>query len=203
MNHTVSLIQAARAGDLGLMEGALQNGAYVNDNTLTQNNETPLHLACQNGHLHIVEPLLTLYGADLEAGNRMGERPLHLACRGDHLDVARYLVTSHGANPNITDNRGETPLHCCFSGPGDGPVSLEMVRFLVEDAGTNPEIATAGLGTALHCACSHDFANRPEIVRYLVEHGHGKQCVRASLQYHGQRSGVLQDIPAQEGEGSP
>ena len=60
------LIDAARAGDLARVEQALQNGANVEATDDT--GVTPLHWACLiQGHLDIVQYLLTSHAANLEA----------------------------------------------------------------------------------------------------------------------------------------
>jgi len=49
------LMDAARVGDLFLVEQALQNGASANFTTVTVRwDGTPLHIACENGHLDVV-----------------------------------------------------------------------------------------------------------------------------------------------------
>ena len=60
-----------------------------------ENGWTPLHFACDEGHLPIVQYLLTrlLGRADLQTTDRDGRTPLHLACRNGHRDVVQYLLT--------------------------------------------------------------------------------------------------------------
>ena len=97
------LLDAALAGDLALVEQALQNGADVNDNTLHANGMTPLHMACCRGHLDVVQELVAR-GANVEATDEFGRTPLHLACGNGHLDVVQELV-ARGANREATDYR--------------------------------------------------------------------------------------------------
>ena len=73
--------------------------------------ETPLHLACLDGHLDVVRYLLTSHDANLEATDNDGHDTSSLGLPEGHLDVVRYLLTSHDANLEATDNDGKTPLH--------------------------------------------------------------------------------------------
>ena len=67
---------------------------------------TPLHAACQHGHLPVVELLLS-NGADANARANSGQTPLHLC---GTVDIALRLVEA-GADPNATDDEhGTTPL---------------------------------------------------------------------------------------------
>jgi ankyrin repeat protein len=56
------MMKAARAGHVEVCAFLIQNGACVNKNT-TNNDHTPLSLACAGGHLPVVE-LLLQHGAD-------------------------------------------------------------------------------------------------------------------------------------------
>lgn len=75
--------------------------------------KSPLHLACQGGHLMVVQNVLESqqYSEDvLEAGDKMGNTPLHLACvRGERNIVEK--LTMKGANPKTTNRDMRTPLH--------------------------------------------------------------------------------------------
>ena len=71
--------------------------------------DTPLHVAVLNGHLDMVERLLSL-GAGVEPAERMsGRTPLHYAALGGLRNIVEALL-KHGANPNVRDACGETPL---------------------------------------------------------------------------------------------
>ena len=59
--------------------------------------DTPLHIACQWGHLDIVS-FLTSKKVGLEATNQQGETPLTVACKCKHYDLAKMLLRA-GAHP--------------------------------------------------------------------------------------------------------
>ena len=50
----------------------------------------PLHYACKDGHLTIVEYLIDK-GAQIEVVDEENYTPLHYACAKGHLDVIKYL----------------------------------------------------------------------------------------------------------------
>lgn len=69
---------------------------------------TPLHIAAQEGHVDIVDYLLSNQ-ADPNIKNKDGETPLHLAAQEGHDKIVRSLL-SNQADQNIKNKDGETPL---------------------------------------------------------------------------------------------
>ena len=59
--------------------------------------QTPLHVACSNGHLKLAQ-LLARSGADINATDIKGNTPLHLACKQAHGPVVAWLLTR---SPNL------------------------------------------------------------------------------------------------------
>ena len=74
---------------------------------------TPLHRASYNGHVEVVEYLLT-NGAKIDAGTVDGWQPLHCACRWNKTQVADILL-QNGALINAQTNGKQTPLHLASS----------------------------------------------------------------------------------------
>ena len=70
---------------------------------------TPLHYACQEGHLPIVEYLISK-GANIEAKGEIEMTPLHYACQEGHLPIVEYLI-SKGANIDAQDGDGSSLIH--------------------------------------------------------------------------------------------
>ena len=76
--------------------------------------ETPLHTACLNGRLPIVQYLIEK-GADIEAKNQEKKTPLHYASWNGQTNVVKYLL-SKGANKNAKNTSGTTPYDItCYS----------------------------------------------------------------------------------------
>lgn len=69
---------------------------------------TPLHLACANGELVLVDLLLE-HGAEVNAKTSTGATPLHKAIEARHLQTVKALV-EHGANVNVFSFYVHSPL---------------------------------------------------------------------------------------------
>ncbi|KAK9499652.1 hypothetical protein O3M35_002659 [Rhynocoris fuscipes] len=70
---------------------------------------SPLHWACKEGHIKIVE-LLMSRGARINATNRGDDTPLHLAAAHGHKEIV-HLLLRNKADVNFTNEHGNTPLH--------------------------------------------------------------------------------------------
>ncbi|CAN0574715.1 unnamed protein product, partial [Ectocarpus sp. 12 AP-2014] len=81
-------------------------GADPNVGDLT--NRSPLHLAAEAGHRHVIGILL-VKGADIDAWNDRRETPLHLAASKGHTPCISELLGG-GADKDAVDNVGQTPL---------------------------------------------------------------------------------------------
>ena len=73
---------------------------------------TPLHIACEFGHIEVVKLLLDNpnRGADIEAQTKKFDRPLAFACLNGHVAVAELLL-SRGALIEARCQQGRTALH--------------------------------------------------------------------------------------------
>lgn len=74
-----------------------------------ENGWTPLHFACLNGNIDLVN-LLLYNGAHTDAETTLKYTVLHLAAQKGHVEVFKLLINS-GANLNATDMFNNTPLH--------------------------------------------------------------------------------------------
>ena len=77
-----------------------------------KNDNTPLHCACEQGQLSIVQYLISK-GANIEAKNTSGMTPLHDASSWSKIDVIKFLI-SKGANKNAKDNNGKKPYDLAY-----------------------------------------------------------------------------------------
>ena len=55
-----------------------------------ENGRTPLHKACQNGYLPVVQYLIEK-GANIKAKDEYHWTPLYIACFKCHLQIVQYL----------------------------------------------------------------------------------------------------------------
>ena len=79
----------------------------------TDNNDTPLLLAFEEGHLSTTKFLLDR-GANIDVCNGGGRNPLHVAIESGQESTVKLLL-DRGWPINVVDEDGDTPLHfaCC------------------------------------------------------------------------------------------
>jgi uncharacterized protein len=163
------LLQAARMGDLPLVERLLQAGAGRDPRK--EVGETPLLVSIQTGHRAVARrlieagadinaqarnldtpwllagargeaELLTLMipkGPDLSIRNRFGGNALIPACERAHVEAAKVLLTTR-IDVNHVNNLGWTCLLEIVVLGNGGPRHQQVTR-LVLDAGADPNIA--------------------------------------------------------------
>ncbi|UYV82927.1 hypothetical protein LAZ67_22001411 [Cordylochernes scorpioides] len=74
---------------------------------------SPLHWACKEGRLNIVEMLINR-GARINATNMGDDTAIHLAAAHGHREIVNLLIKNK-ATINATNEHGNTPLHyACF-----------------------------------------------------------------------------------------
>ena len=156
--------------------------SYTCTGTVNNAGDTPLSLACANGHLDTVKYLVNQHHCDPKSKhwyiimihqllhhsvhsytctgtvNNAGDTPLSLACANGHLDTVKYLVNQHHCDPKCkhwyiimvhqllhhsvhsytctgtVNNAGDTPLSlACANG------HLDTVKYLVNQHHCDPK----------------------------------------------------------------
>jgi|GEM_PF-3361116 ankyrin repeat protein len=104
--------EAVGVGSAKLVRLLAQFGADINLDTLDRGDgqRAPLHLACDQGNLEVVETLLEL-GADVTATNWRGESGLHIAAFAKHPEVIAALLGQDGIDVDLERGDGKTALH--------------------------------------------------------------------------------------------
>ena len=77
-------------------------------NIADNSNNTPLYYASKNGHLQLINWLLS-NGAKVNLKNSQGDTALHIACLHAEEDSVHLLI-KRGANINAANDKGETPV---------------------------------------------------------------------------------------------
>jgi len=126
---------------------------------------TPLHLACENGHIGVTKLLLEK-GADVNASNNYGSTPLHLACESKTLyreKIVDFLI-SKNADINASDKNGNTPLHlACIEG-----YLIEVIALTKAGADVNAKGRYGN--TPLHVLCKSNYKSELiKIIKTLVD----------------------------------
>jgi ankyrin repeat protein len=97
------LLNAAYSGDLNTVKRWVH---CTDDSCITDDGNTPLHLAADRGHLEVCRLLLD-WGAKLDTMCGMKDTALHHAARFGHLPVVKLLV-ERGANVRLKNSYGQT-----------------------------------------------------------------------------------------------
>jgi ankyrin repeat protein len=141
-----------------ILELANQNNAkYVHPSF----GDTPLHQACKQGWLDIVEILIEKYGCDPNMVTNSNQSLLHYACLYGHIDIVTLLIEKYGYDPNVVTKSGESPLHyACLYG------HVDVVMLLIEKYGYDPSVVTKSSESLLHYACRYCHI---DVVKLLVE----------------------------------
>lgn len=133
---------------------------------------TPLHHACNRGHVQITSMLLVA-GMDVDCTNNTGETPLHLATYMGHLLIVEQLLDC-GANINARNCYGETAL---FYASRKGYPAL--VRLLLQ-RGANASIIDSNDEVALDHAFDRRTAESFDIAGRSASSGSAVQRISHS-----------------------
>ncbi|KAL8602489.1 hypothetical protein ACOMHN_066016 [Nucella lapillus] len=130
----------------------------VNIDMKGREGRTPLHNACERGHIEVVK-LLVGHKAYLRAVDEKGHTPLYKACSKRQDDVVDYLFQT---NPRLALGDSSYPL--CFSVENNNLVIVEM--FL--DVGMSANTRCKKRRTLLHLACKEGYY---EMAKLLLTRG--------------------------------
>ena len=142
----VKMFYLAACGDLIGLHKLIEEGVSVN--ALDYNNRSPLHLAAERGHLHLVEYLVEI-GAEINRKDNFGNSPYSLAVARQHVQIQHVLqqagATSGSSNLELRARRSRRasfavmeafprPLAVAMlEGRSVEPISKNMVSLLFSD----------------------------------------------------------------------
>jgi len=127
--------------------------------------KTALCVACEQGHLPIVQKLFDLTKVSTDV--KPFYAPIHVAAMNGHVDIVKYLVQEKHQNVNSQEDiYGFTPLHLAAQYG-----QVEMVNVLIDELGANKNLACkTERMLPIHTAI---FNNNLEVLKALV-HRHSK-----------------------------
>ena len=191
---TEQLFKATQSGDVEKVREILECGKCT-VNCTDYSGWTPLHWACNKGHVDFVRVLVSEFKADKTIQTRFGNTPLMLAAINNHDNVVHALLPYSQCLMDAKGRYGYTALHyACKYGyvdivrtlvkhkanvnattdSGDIPLTLaainkhdNVVHALLSDSGCPVDAKGQDGYTALHCSCRDGHV---DIVRTLVNH---------------------------------
>ncbi|CAN8195608.1 unnamed protein product [Coccothraustes coccothraustes] len=155
----VDLHSAAASADLA----RLRQHWWLNKhgiNGYNQDRQTPLHLACINGHADVV-PFLVENKCKLNPCDKLDKSPLMKAVEHQHRDCAAILL-EHGANHDHRSINGNTALHFAVM------VSSKSLVELLLEHGADIDAKNKWGCTPLALAVTE---NHEEMVKFLLQKG--------------------------------
>lgn len=108
IDQTIALNEAARLGEVRIMQTLLRAGADVNNTNVY--GEPPLYTACKNGHENVVQTLLQDRNINVNQVDERGRIPLHTATSRNYATIVSRLLNKPGIDVNHADMDGFTPL---------------------------------------------------------------------------------------------
>ena len=142
--------------------------------TKDNNDDTPLHLACNHCHIDVVRYLLSTGKVNPLNINKNGESPryydnctrlpmLHLAAYHGWMDIIIDLITKYKCDTNCKDSRECTPLHYAVINN-----HLEVVKYFINEQHCDQTIRDNKGNIPLHYACLNGYV---QITQYLLSDG--------------------------------
>jgi ankyrin repeat protein len=154
------LIKAVKNNNIDKVRNLIEEKVNVNSVTFSNNNETPLFLASQAGHVGIVKLLIAVTGLrGLNSSDKFLRTPLYVATSNGHVGIVKLLIKA-GANYNSRNSDDMSALEMAsYLGHAD------IVKLLIEANASRDGLSKWG-NTPLHEASSEGHV---ECVKLLIK----------------------------------
>lgn len=166
LNLIPSTVSVCTDGHVKSVINLLEKG--VDPNSKDRSGRTPLHSAAAEGHVELVNVLLThgIVPADVQAKGNWEWNALHYAANSNNpsaCDIAELLI-QHGIDPLSTEVDGWIPLH--LAADANHSTSTDLLQFLWEKDRNSLAIRTNDGRTALHFG-----SKRAKSLVWILRHG--------------------------------
>ncbi|KAG0356287.1 hypothetical protein BGZ54_000779 [Gamsiella multidivaricata] len=113
--HLEELIECARYGELEEIQAVVESSGPEKAKVLLSHQgeygKTPLHMAAANGHIDVVEYLISIISPEaINIQNEQGNTALHWAATNGHAKVVETLITKGKANYKLKNAAGHTAM---------------------------------------------------------------------------------------------
>lgn len=142
------VIMMSEVGDLAGLILMIQNGVSLLS-CKGLSGYTPLHHACNRGHVAVVSEILKAQLSMINSSNDTGETALHLAVYAGNMNIVEQLL-DHGANVDARNEYGETPLF--YAARRNMPA---LIRLLLQRGSDIEASDRYGERAVDHCTSSH------------------------------------------------
>ena len=156
---------ACAEGNSTMVELLITNGADILKPD--RHGNAPIHIACKNSRIHILQDLLACNSCNPDQLNTNGDTALHIASRAREKMKQNpkmvELLLKKGANALKPDRRGDAPIHiaCKYSG-------LNTLKELVTSSSCSPNQQNTEGNTALHIVCGIKTGSELKFLQILV-----------------------------------
>ena len=185
-DHKVTtLLQAAHRGIINVTEALLNKHAespkageenWVDD--ASDEGVTPLLAASSEGHVVILNKLLSTGKADVNAKDKEGTNSLMAAAARGHLECIQSLITVEGIDVNSQNTDGHTALMFAYNGKNQVETLWERYRQFVSDA----ELEKSSSGAAGDDGDGEGSANDKD--KKAIDDGGTGPLIREALKNH-------------------
>lgn len=140
----------------------LQEGADINTQYSSHNNNTILHLAAEQDYPKIVKLLVRNSATNKEIINSDGATPICLAAKNGHIEVVQILLDAD-VNTRIVTNKQSSLLHLAAYGGCANLVEHLILKKIFDPSSTN-----INEDTPLHSAV---YKKHSTVVKKLLQYG--------------------------------
>jgi ankyrin repeat protein len=153
-------MECCAQGNLKKVQRHFENGIDMQQSDYDE--RTPIHVACAQGHLHVIRYLLDEVKVEVNSVDRFGRTPLFEAtlCSNSHTVVD--FLKKHGAK---MPEKGGSGVHTLLDACAGGDLA-EVCKYV--NLGGDLMAVDYDQRSALHIACSHGHL---PVVLFLLENG--------------------------------